>query len=98
MATYFRPPTYKQHFGDHPLRDRLMSRVPFDVGFGVLDNGGICTPFPGKQAVTQAEAAAATHVYLGGFIHGPLSAGEVTNLVAAGYGPNPGPYLSTTPP
>lgn len=97
MSTWFRPPTYKQYFAD-PGQDRLMSRVPFDVGLAVVDNGGMLTPFPGKQVVVQDEFEAATHVYMGGFVNGPLSAPEIANLVAAGYGPNPGPYLSTTPP
>lgn len=97
MATYFRPPTYKQYFDD-PGHDRLMSRVPFDVGRAVLDNGGVLTPFPGLAVVRQDQAETADHVYYGGYVWGPLSAPEIANLVAAGYGPNPGPYLSTTPP
>lgn len=97
LSTYFRPPTYKQYFDD-PGHDRLMSRVPFDAGLAVVDNAGVLTPFPGRQVVVQDEFEAATHVYMGGFVNGPLSAPEIANLVAAGYGPNPGPYLSTNPP
>lgn len=90
---YFRPPTYKQYHAD-PGQDRLMSRVPFDVGKAVVGVGGVLTPFDGQQVVRQDEAAAATHVYMGGFVNGPLTAAEVANLQAAGYGA----FLSTTLP
>jgi hypothetical protein len=97
VATYFRPPTYSKHF-DKPGGDSLWSWVPYDAGLGVLNVGGVCTPFPGLPVVDQNLAAAADHVYLGGYVHGPLSAPEIASLLAAGYGPAPGPYLSTTLP
>jgi len=93
VATWFRPPTAVRHF-DESGKDPLMSRVPYDVGYAVVDNGGTLTPFPGKRDLLQDEVAAATHVYYGGCVNGPLSAGEVANLTSAGYGA----YLSTVPP
>jgi hypothetical protein len=93
-STYFRPPTVKRYFDESPAFGKLMSRVPYQQGLAVLDNGGVLSTFPGLEVVTQDQAAAADHVYYGGAVNGPLSAAEITNLVAAGYSA----YLSTTPP
>ncbi len=97
LAVWFRPPTFKQYF-DGPGFGVLMGRVPFDAAYGVLDDGSACSPFPGRQVLFQDEEEAAVRVYTGGSVHGPLTPEEVGRLVAAGYGPSPGPYLSTTPP
>lgn len=94
---YFRPPTVKRYF-DSRVSARLMNKVPYQQGRAVLDNAGVLTPFPGLETVRQELADAATRVYYGGHIYGPLSGQEVTNLVDAGYGPAPGPFLTTTPP
>ncbi len=90
---YFRPPTSKRYHAS-PRQDRLMSRVPYNVGLAVVDNGGVLTPYPGKEVVPQDEWETATHVYAGGYIWGPLSDGEILNLKNAGYGA----FLSATPP
>ena len=89
--TYFRPPTTTMHFVG---RDLLMRRVPFEQGLAVLDIDGQITPFPGLVVVPQRIADTADHVYLGGYVHGPLSDAEVVALTAAGYGA----FLSSVPP
>lgn len=98
---YFRPPTFKLYHAA-PQQDRLMSRVPFERGYAVLDlGGGNLTPTyaqvlagQGKQVILQSDWETSVRVYAGGYVHGPLSSQQVTDLTNAGYGA----FLSTTPP
>ncbi len=94
MANYFRPPTIQMpHAGPE---DRFWSRVKYPRGRTVLNvepagqpGAGAITVFPGRldvdADVVKACEAAGGRAYLGGGVY-LLSAQEVTDLTAAGYG------------
>lgn len=77
----FTPPTYNQNGGDKGVF-RYYSGDP--VGWSVLIEGGVATPYPGLRAPRPDRVAAADAFFKGGSTY-EVTGGEQTILTTAGY-------------
>jgi hypothetical protein len=80
----FSPPTYSQAFLPEKDGPNLMRYYDFQVGYSVLIEGGVATPYPGETSPETSRVKAADAAFIGGRTY-TITAGQATILTTAGY-------------